>query len=751
MVLMSLGGMSASAGVGEWKTYTAKRDVRDLAADTEGVVWVATSGGMFSYRFTDSTFSEYTTSDGLRTNDLTAITTDSRGTIWIGAANGFIHRYHPNTKTWEYIADIALRTDPNKRINGLQAVGDTLFILSEIGVSLYSVSKQEFIATYSRFGSGLNQFTGSITALKIFNGTLWVGTRNGLASTPIINPNPSAPESWQVYTTARGLPSSNITGIEVLNDILYVGTSAGVVYYSGSVWNSVSGTLGLNIEDISYDPGCLLCATVIPPTVAFVTSSELGAILDTDLVRLSSLTPPSALTSISIKGGVAIGTQAHGIMIYAETALVSKAPPGPPSNKFVSIAVDQRGVLWSGTGRSNGDGFMSVDGNVWRSYTVAQDARLRSNDYYKVSIGKDNAKWVSSWGSGIALLDDGGTVRRVFNTTNGLPPTAAQGDPFIVVGGIATDQDGVTWITNRTGLGDTALTKFYSDSSLRYVVGLPMRNPANVFTDVVIDNYGTKWFANSSRFEPEPPIGFFYYNERFALPGTVNGWGKLTASDGLTSNQVKSVAVDHDGDVWVGSEQGISIILNPRSPRSQIASYHPLRDQIIQEIVVDALNNKWVATKQGVFVLSSDGTSILDQYTVGNTAGKLLDDDVASIAINHSNGTVYFGTEKGLSSVTTSSVTPNRSFNGLTFAPNPYYLPSLVPLSVSGLVAGSSLKILSIDGNLVKEIRTPGGRVGFWDGRNEKGDLVATAVYLVVAFSEDGSKVATGKVAVVRR
>ena len=182
-----------------------------------------------------------------------------------------------------------------------------------------------------------------------------------------------------------------------------------------------------------------------------------------------------------------------------------------------------------------------------------------------------------------------------------------------------------------------------------------------------------------------------------------------------------------------------------------MAVYHPLPDQVVQAILVDPLNAKWIATKQGVFVLSGDGTSLLDRYTVESTEGKLLDNDVASLAMNVSTGTIYFGTEKGLSSLTTPAVDPVRSFDELTFAPNPYYIPSPSPMTVDRLVEGSSLKILTADGKLVREIRTPGGRVGFWDGRNERGEFVSTAVYFVVAYSQDGNKVATGKIAVVRR
>ncbi len=756
VVLMLVSVVAVYGGVGDWKTYTSKREVRDLAVDKSGNIWAATSGGMFSFNPVDSTFEQFTTSEGLKTIDLTAIAVDSNGSIWAGAQNGFLHRYEPSTKLWRYVSDIALRSDPFKRINALQVYGDTLFILSDIGASVFSISRMEFEDTYTRFGTAPNQIEGNATVVLLTCRNLWVGTRNGLASTPVTNSSPSAPETWRVYTTADGLPSNSITGIifggcDPIDGGTRVTTSNGVALFEVT-WITDPMSVGLDIIDYAYNTDVQLHA----PSFYFITPTGLyayGGYWGGASIAESEF--PSNLTCLLITGHPAYGTYLGMIkdgvirINYVNPYYLSIIiPPGPPSNKFVGVAVDQRSTVWSATGISGGEGFMSFDGAMWKSYTTAQDNRLGNDNYWKVSIGKDNAKWIGNWGGGVALLDDQGTLRKVLNTSNGLSPSI---DPtFVVVGGVATDQNGVAWITDRTGRADTALVTFAPDSSVNYVLGYTPRSPLTVFEDVVIDQNSTKWLTNFSRFESVLPVGLFYYNERFALPGTVNGWGKLSTNEGLTSNKIYSLAVGKEGEVWVGSDEGVSIIFNPGSPR-QIHPFHPLRDQIIQGIVVDPLNNKWIATRQGVFVLSTDGTSILSRYTVESTDGKLLDNDVASIAIDECSGTMYFGTEKGLSSLTTAAVAPNRSFSELSFTPNPFYLPSKIDLTVDGLVENSLIKVLTIDGNLIKEIRTPGGRIGFWDGTDTRGNIVGTGIYLVIAYSEDGSKVATGKVAVVRR
>jgi hypothetical protein len=242
----------------------------------------------------------------------------------------------------------------------------------------------------------------------------------------------------------------------------------------------------------------------------------------------------------------------------------------------------------------------------------------------------------------------------------------------------------------------------------------------------------------------------FSLGNRGAIDDSVDYF--LTIVDGLPSNDVTTICVDRDNDVWVGTDKGIGIILDPAHPKQDgsVARYKPLNGLVINTIAVDAINQKWVGTTEGVVVLSQDGTQVVAFYTVANTGGKLIDNDVKSIAIDGKTGTVYFGTLNGLASLTTAAAEPKASFDGLTIYPNPYIIPSTKSMTVEGLVANSSIKILSIDGRVMRTVGTPGGRFGFWDGKDDEGKDVGSGVYIVVAYSEDG-QTATGKVAVVRR
>jgi flagellar hook assembly protein FlgD len=83
--------------------------------------------------------------------------------------------------------------------------------------------------------------------------------------------------------------------------------------------------------------------------------------------------------------------------------------------------------------------------------------------------------------------------------------------------------------------------------------------------------------------------------------------------------------------------------------------------------------------------------------------------------------------------------------------PNPYVLPSGVKLKIDGLVEGSTVKIITLSGEVIKEFDSPGGRIASWDGTDKKGNLVPSGIYIVVAFNKDASKVGKGKVAIIRK
>jgi ligand-binding sensor domain-containing protein len=379
------------------------------------------------------------------------------------------------------------------------------------------------------------------------------------------------------------------------------------------------------------------------------------------------------------------------------------------------------------------------------------------DNYYNVSLGVTGSLWVSSWGEGVVEVIGDSVVRKYnYYTSPSLPGATSKDFDYVVSSGVALDSQGKIWIVNRNQANGKSLIRLDNDTT-----GTPFNNQINSsdgwFHGVVIDQNDTKWMGSTVPWHMDPGTGVYFFNEKNTIPGTTNGWGKLSMDDGLQSNIVLSLAIDLDGAIWIGLGLGVVIILdplNPLNPASRSTSF-PLREQVIQSIAVDAVNNKWIGTKEGVFVINADGTQgvLPYTYTVASTNKSLLSNNVQTIAIDQKHGIAYFGTEQGLSSLAIEPVQTERSFSKLVIGPNPFILPPPgQDLEIRNLVANSTIKVMTVSGTVVRQFEaSAGGGRTHWDGRDKNGAFVASGIYFIVATADNGSQTVTGKVAIIRK
>jgi sugar lactone lactonase YvrE len=747
-VVVLLGGLSVQAATGIWKNFTSMYDVRAIARDGSGF-WAATSGGLFHWSPSTDSYQLLTNADGLRSIDLTAISSDSHGNIWSGSSTGIIHVYDPSTGAIRTILDIATAKDQtNKRINGIIIQGDTALICTDFSLTVFHIGKFEFGDSYSRFG-GISAGTRvAVTSALIYAGKLWAcisdgQTNNFVAQASLSSPNLLPPESWtlQIVGSAGTIPRT----LTVFNGKLYAGTTAGLFVEGSGVWTTVTGFPSKSVAATSASSASLLIAATDRTVYALnaqETASQLGATLSY---------APSAIVA-DASGNPVVGSSGGGVLTLS-TTWTSHSPSGPNASSFLNIVADLDGVIWAGSADQNGSGMYRYDGTGWTNYTTTNSA-LPSNEVYRMSVACDGTVWASTYGRGIVEIPRGSTridSSRIYGRNVGMIGIPNDLN-YVVPGNAVCDSRGNTWMTNVLAADKNLLILRRPDGTWRFlpvlVGGVKLTNLMDRPVDrcLAVDAFDNVW----STIRDAAYRGIMSLGNGGTIDSTVAIL--LTADDGLPSNEVKTIVVDRDNDLWVGTDRGIAIILDPSNPRRSggIAAYKPLNGLVINTIAVDPLNQKWVGTTDGVFLLSPDGTQTLASYTVDNTAGKLMDNDIKSIAFDGKTGTVYFGTASGLASLTTAGAAPRASFDELTVFPNPYHVPGATPLTVSGLVENSSMKIVSMDGMVIRDVKTPGGLVGFWDGKDSNGNDVSSGVYLIVTYSEDGSAVANGKVAVIR-
>jgi ligand-binding sensor domain-containing protein len=735
------------AGIGAWKNFTSMKSVRAVAADGK-TIWAATSGGVFRFDPVDSTYQKFVNSDGLSTNNVTAVFTDSTGLVWIGHQSGYIDVFNSKNSSWKYVTDVAMSGKTNRAINSFFRSGDKMYIATAFGIAVFSITKFEFSDTYTNFGDPKSTSTviqPNISSVYFFQNRVFASTNSGIVTSKASSVNLAAPESWEFLS-----PVTTGNTLAQFNGSLFVSTASGLMKFQTNAWTPVSGLLS-GVKIISALDTSLLC----------IEGSTLKSLNTNNTVSVISSSIPAAVSCGAILNGkVFLGFETNGIGTLKNASIWELyIPNGPNSNAFYQLVMDEKGVLWSASGQYNsGYGFYSFDGTKWRNYTTANTPALLNNDCFAVSLGPNNSKWISTWGDGLILVNGNGDVVKRFDYTNPgfIGPVRSDGTglpSYIVPSKVATDRSGNVWVSSYLSVDNKkVLWKMKPDSTWESFSGSLYGPFPSFMFGICIDQNQTKWFTNSVHGGASWPT-IVYYNEGKNIPGTTDGWGTITEEDGATNLQTETMVVDKEGDLWIGTGTGITIITDVSSPKSRVSKVFlgAVRDQYINCIAVDPLNNKWVATSTGVFVLSPDGTQLLQQYNVEISGGKMLDDNVLSIAFDTKNGIAFLGTEKGLSSVEIAAVAIKNSFSTIDLAPNPVYLPDHSSVEIRGLVDESTIKVLTLNGKVLKQFAAQGGGRAFWDCKDSEGRMVASGVYIIVAHNRAGDQVASAKVAVIRK
>lgn len=256
----------------------------------------------------------------------------------------------------------------------------------------------------------------------------------------------------------------------------------------------------------------------------------------------------------------------------------------------------------------------------------------------------------------------------------------------------------------------------------------------------IIDQYGYRWQISGQTLRV---TDFTTNRTRFYFAGKGAG--------GLPTSNVNSIALDRDNLLWVGTDNGVAVIVTTRDIFTTASeAYTPffqtrrlLLQEVINKIVVDGGNRKWIATQNGLNLFSASADEQILNFTEENSP--LPSKNVIDLAIDSTSGEIFVLTQNGLLSYRTDSSEPSKDFDAVKIFPNPVRPDFQGVLTVSGLRENTTIKITDTAGRLIYETKSNGGTAS-WDLQNHR----ATAIYMVFCVADDGSESFVGKVAVIK-
>jgi len=744
----------------QWNIYTSYREVKSISLGSNNY-WAASTGGLFSFDPQNiSNVTKFSSLDGLGSNELTAVSTTIAGNVWAGAFNGSISVYNTADKSWKQITDIYNSTEPSKRINAFYEYNNLMFFATDFCIVKFSIPQFQFVdQPYTRMGNLTAPV--SVRDIMVVNDTLWAVTRSGIAYANINNSLPIA-SNWNTFTTGNSVLITNkMNCLAYFDSQVYMGADSGMYYfnkdtrlltayqpvYNGNPLIDPVGKMTVNGDFLYFS------AYSLDGTYKF--NHRIFRVNRNNINNAELIESGTEVNDLKVlpQGDLLIGTINNGVNLKRTSSSDFIFPNGPYSNLQSSIIVDNSSNLWAVSG-SLGDwaprsGIYKYANSSWSNFTYGSNPELGNGccGWVNVYPDKQGNMWVAGWGNGLLKINGNELTR--YNENNSILKAVAPG--FVLTYGLDEDNSGNLWILNNF------VTNSIVNFSQQVSYPTPIGGTASFFTTLSIDNYNTKWMTLH-------PIegnvrGLMYFNENTVPTGALIGYSTL----GTDVGQVNQVVTDKNGEVWVATNNGVIVIPNPEQVINNPGSVPSLfKMRIIENgistpltanvlsIAVDALNNKWLGTiSDGLLYVSPDGSTLLARYNTANSP--LTDNKILSIAIDNQTGVAYFGTEKGITSFKTIAVNPLETCDKIKAGPNPFILPATSPLKIDGLVAESTVKILSISGVLVAEFETPGGRIAEWDGKDMNGNYVSSGIYIIAGFNKDVSQVCTGKVAVIRK
>lgn len=219
-----------------------------------------------------------------------------------------------------------------------------------------------------------------------------------------------------------------------------------------------------------------------------------------------------------------------------------------PSNNIRSLATDSEGNLWIGTW---GQGIAAKDGNNWTVYNT-NNSGLASDGVFTIEIDEFGVVWAGMFNGGVTKFN--GLSWETFNTSNSeLPHNHVRSITF--------DQNHIAW--------------FGTDD------GVARKTPVGDWDVYVAENIGYSFHSVYEGVVESP--GVVYFGTDGGILQFVNSTFSMVTSQNsnLPSNNIRSLALDPNGNLWVGSgNDGLSIY----SSEGTLVIKEPLKGADILEV-----------------------------------------------------------------------------------------------------------------------------------------------------------------------
>ncbi len=757
--------------IGTWQSHTSQSTVLELNTDLSGRIWSVTEGGIFTVEEGQIGISLTPTEGMYRINPQTMEYDVLNDLLWLGYSDGMFEAYDPQTELFRQFSDIARATRFSPRgINRFEIIDGNLLIATDFGLVVFDPDREVTVDTYSNLGAFPS---GSrVNSMMVHDGQIFAATSDGVAVSDASGSDLVVPDSWTAYGQAEGL-GSNVTAIVLFQGAPHALMGNTLLRFNGTTWQSAGLFEGSAIDNMSVSQNGEYLVAWNSNEIMLWPEPQGGASLSIDAGL-----PINTVLVDDENGRLLTGATNQGIYVINLQSGEQEQqylPTGPYMNSFSGLTV-RDGILasgsnslWGRAGRGTSQsGYYLFRDNQWENYNNRTHPVLQEKDYHSTFRSASNSDYFffGSWGRGIVQHHIGTNEVTVWDTNNSILDGFTPGSSFIVVSGLASDRQDNLWAVSRLNPVNP-LYRFVPQTEEWTVFPLlPGLGSTEFYESVFVDSHDQLWL----------PVLNDRNEGRGVVVKRVDGDGiedgvvlRDESGRGNLPNPMVNVLVqDRRGEIWIGTQRGLARFPFPQriidgSTADRQASFlinadetadspFLLRTSNVTSIAVNSANQKWIGTSgEGIWLIDEEGGRhrAIRNFTTDNSP--LISNNITSVAYDNVTGQVFIATDLGLVSYTDVVRGSVAEMDDLFIYPNPfsYRKENSERIVIDGLSSQTTIRILTVDGRLVRRLDTRGGRVE-WDVRDFNGDRVATGVYIVVAADSQNDQRGTGKVVVVR-
>ena len=557
--------------------------ISSLVEDKDKNLWIGTYGGLNKMNLYTGEITRYLVSeeDKLYSNTVVdELLIDSKGRLWVGTING-LNLYDSKTDSFIKVAEDYLE---NK---GIQAFDEddegNIWIATREGVFKYNHDNNIVESFYHDEKNDNTISEDNIFAIYYNDNKLWLGSKNcGL--------NVMDLEDYSIKKYSHDPNNRSSIPSNLIRDIMKDN--------NGNIWLATDQGLSFFNEDeeVFY---------------TYTSDTDRYSICDNNVIDIYQ--DNLGVMWIGTFNGISKFFPNNDFKVYRNDPSDKNSLS---SSSVCGIYEDDDGDIWIGTFNA---GVNRISGDsVTTYYNDTNNKNSLSSNRIKDITGIGNEIWIAT-DNGLNKYDKSTGKFTVYKKTEDKNSIVNNEIRVLYI-----DKNGLLWIGTRGGL--CTLDKegeFISYNEILEKNGIYEKTISAIYED----SEGIMWFGLGN------DGGLVKYNRK---TGEVKNYlNNEKDEESLSFNNVRSIAEDSLGNIWVGTQDGLNK-LNKETDKFKVYTYSDgLSNNFIYGIIVDDNDNVWLTTNYGLSMYDQKEDKFIRYY------------EADGLATNEFNGFSYHKNKRG--------------------------------------------------------------------------------------------------------